>query len=112
MLRKLSGAKRQTVRAFKRPVKQGETLHLYTGLRTRLAKKIMTAVCLSVSSVRISRPGAIGLDIRVDGVPFLENETLDFARAEGFDGADPVAAMRGFFEAAYGLPFEGQIITW
>lgn len=105
------GRKRQTIRRRRsRPTKQGETLYLYSGLRTAAAHKLGEARCVAVSPVLIS-DGAVSVDGEA-----LPREFLDeFARADGFAGADEFFE---FFRKTYGLsPFkvildDMELIEW
>lgn len=58
-----SGAKRRTIRAFrkdKRDPKQGDTLYLYTGLRTKYAKPITISNKIDAVTMEINANGAMG----------------------------------------------------
>lgn len=86
----VDGSKGQTIRAERRHparhARPGERVQLYTGLRTRQARKLVTPdpVCRAVRSITIIRAavGASIQGIRVDGVPVEDLEA--FARADGF----------------------------
>jgi hypothetical protein len=97
------GQKRQTIRANgkRRHAAKGEKLQLYTGLRTRKAKKIRDAMCVA----------SVDCTIRKDGISLhLNGKDLDlFARQDGFDS---FAQLREFFVDTYGLPFHGRLIMW
>lgn len=99
----ISGAKRQTIRRVRKtPIKPGDRLCLYTGMRTKGCRKIGEAVCEDTASVWIYDD-----HINVGGRYF---PPLDlFAKA---DGLSSWAEMRDFFREHYGLPFKGVIIYW
>ena len=115
----LSGAKRQTIWAMrKRPDRPGNTLHLYTGLRTKKAKLLMRATCVHVEPIHIretvtpptvGRP-TTGYVVILGGNP-LPTGMLDvFARAEGFED---FAEMRVFWkEQKLAFPWWGHVIHW
>ena len=53
-----SGIKLQTIRAKrKNPIKEGETLYLYTGMRTKKCRKLGEVKCYSVLPFEISPNG-------------------------------------------------------
>lgn len=98
-----SRAKRQTIRQVrKHPIRPGDTLYLYTGMRTAHCSKIADAVCESVSPIEIRAEG-----MSLDDADMLEWEQVQMARDDGFEN---VAEFRAFFERQYGLPFSGVVI--
>jgi hypothetical protein len=107
----LAGEKTHTIRAMRiYPIKEGETLHLYTGLRTKKAKLLMRAPCVRVESIRI-KDGAFGDEnhaaIYIDGLELNRDEREMFARRDGFKDMEE---MIGFWRGR--LPFEGNVIHW
>ena len=75
------GSKHHTIRRRrKRPTKPGETLKLYTGMRTKSCRLIMEVICTSVVPVRVLR--AIG--VILDGKLLSHVETVIFASRDGF----------------------------
>lgn len=106
-----SGKKRQTIRAPRKyPIKAGETLYLYTGLRTKNTEKLVEVECKSVDEIYISRAGlaTIKNDGEVVSLPYVEFQE-DFAKADGFDSWKD---MRKWFSDTHGLPFTGILIKW
>jgi hypothetical protein len=110
------GEKRQTIRLPRRqPIRVGQMLYLYTGLRTKQARLLREAVCTSVGPVEITdgihEKTAIPYD---PGILYVNGMRIGFgkdafARADGFDSwADMVA----WFKSTHGLPFHGHLITW
>ena len=101
-----SGAKRQTIRA---PRKNGHALvgspiQLYTGLRTKDARKLREPDPLCVKSTYCA--------IREDSITLGNLPTVDldeFAQRDGFENFD---AMKAWFRGTHGLPFIGQLIMW
>ena len=106
-----SGRKCQTIRALRnRPIKQGEKLYLYTGMRTKGCRKLKETVCKRVRHVRIFE----GMDpntyvISVDGKLASDIECVRLAVADGFVS---VNGLIDFFREQHGLPFEGHVINW
>lgn len=101
-----SGEKRQTVRRKrKRPTRTGDTLFLYTGLRTAKARLLRKDRCAMVKSIYISR----GITVIGGEMLLSQAEYEAFARADGFATHQDFLM---FFQEAYGLPFEGEVITW
>jgi len=109
----LDGSKPHTIRARRsdgRNPQPGDTLRLYTGLRTKQVRLLRQEVCEYVVEVTILPPMA-------DRIPqvFLGDRLLtadqvnELARGDGFeDWRDFVA----FFQDLYGLPFTGNLIGW
>lgn len=118
-----NGSKRQTIRKPRKyPIVPGETLYLYTGLRTKHSKKIRQVICKSVCEISIS----FNNDRIILHIKFLLGpinicvKDLDlFAKQDGFkDWAD----MKAFWLAEHGIKkgkrkviltvFKGWLITW
>ncbi len=99
------GRKRQTIRKLrKRPFKAGDTLYLFTLMRTARCRRIGQAICSGVNDIRIE-PG----QILVDNERLNDQQLYELALADGF--AD-IAEMMSFFSTQHRLPFVGQIIYW
>jgi hypothetical protein len=78
----LDGSKHHTVRRRrKRPTKPGETLKLYTGMRTKNCKLIMEVTCTSVVPVKIY-PDLVY--IFLDGRVLSLQEVVHFSVRDGF----------------------------
>lgn len=104
-----AGVKKQTIRAKRKyPVKVGDRLYLYTGLRTKYANKLKETVCTGVFDLVIAKK----YDIYVDGAVMFESMKESFAYADGFGGLDPWENMIRFFRRNHGLPFHGDLILW
>ena len=102
------GRKRQTVRVRrKRPIRPGDRLYLYTGMRTKRCRKLGEATCKRVDEIVIE----LNVDetIWVNGQTLSRPERLVLARADGFVS---VGRFVAFFRRTYGLPFEGVIVKW
>ncbi|TCT34617.1 hypothetical protein [Martelella mediterranea] len=111
------GIKLQTVRAPRKDgrahCKVGDTLKLYTGMRTKKCRLLRTATVTGIASVRIE-----GTSMQVNGhylpsaiydrdqVEITDNE---FAEADGFKS---FMEMADWFAENHGLPFEGVVIYW
>lgn len=101
-----SGKKRQTIRKRrKHPIKEGDRLYLYTGLRTKRARKLREEICIDVSALRIESEKEIFLN----GKRLDQEAVKDLAVKDGFLNA---AGFVKWFEYRYGLPFEGDVIRW
>lgn len=99
-----SGAKRQTIRiARKTPIKPGDQLHLFTGMRTKSCERLRTVACIGVDDL------TIGPDLVVGGRLLVAAARERFANADGFESW---ADMSRWFEETYGLPFHGVVIYW
>lgn len=103
-----TGKKQQTIRSpRKRHTKPGEAMQLYTGMRTKACRKLVTPdpLCLSVEPLLMH--DALGIKLNDH---WLTKEALTrLALADGF--ADWDECLR-FFNAVHGLPFEGVLIKW
>lgn len=114
-----SRPKLQTIRAIgkRRHARAGETLQLYTAMRTKQCRKIGDAKCVRVDPIRINVEGgrvAIAPGTS-DARAFDKSCDLDaFAQRDGFaDWAD----MREFWREEHGDlkrlgPFVGALIMW
>ena len=97
-----SGAKRQTIRKLrKRPIRVGDTLRLYVGMRTKACRLLGEAVCGSVECVVFGHGRG--------SHPTARQDQEAFARTDGFES---YAEMLAWFERTHGLPFEGVVIRW
>lgn len=108
------GTKRQTIRAPRRhPIKVGDTLYLFTGLRQANCARIGEADCKSVERVTISflsKAVEIGEPAR-GRVLTLKSDLDAFARRDGFDDW---RAFADFFARAHrgAVVFTGDLIRW
>ena len=105
-----SGEKKQTIRAPRRDGKPtatvGARLYLYTGLRTKVCRKLGEGICTKTSQLVINEERTI----IINGTPILSGREEDaFARADGFKDAFD---MTNWFATTHGLPFEGSLIEW
>lgn len=125
------GKKRQTIRPVRRkyPIKVGDKLFLFTGLRTKYCKRINTiltdgnitthnlkgiVICKSVEEIYIGAEydNEIPKSIEKIGV-WIENkycfDSNEFAKEDGFKN---FTDFINFFKTKYGLPFTGVLIKW
>lgn len=101
-----SGEKTQTIRKRrKRPIQVGDTLYLYTGMRTKQCRKLGEATCTAVETIKIYPTQQIILGKQI--LRFSGRWKL--AKADGFTGLRDFYA---FFRDHYGLPFTGILIKW
>lgn len=109
-----SGIKRQTIRALrKQPIKVGDDLHLFTGMRTNACRRLRPVEkCIAADRIEISER-AIGKFTRahacLNGRPISHSSLQKLAAADGFQ---TVPEFLDFFDQTHGLPFEGQLIKW
>ena len=90
----LAGRKDQTIRAPRKfPIRPGDTLHLYTGMRTKACRKIGTAVCSEVFHLYISH------HLRTCGTtergPFTPQERDALAQRDGFSRWEELRGVLG-----------------
>lgn len=105
----LEGAKCQTIRRpRRRHARPGETLQLYSGMRTRQCRLIGTATCCNVSEVTIDIADDTIRAISVAGAVVEQLEA--FAVADGFRD---LADMAGFWMASHGEGlFRCVMVMW
>lgn len=113
----LSGEKTHTIRADRaNPDKPGNKLYLYTGLRTKGAKRLAVVYCVKVEQIRIWREPVELLEGCGDATPFavsIDGVVLDYSEKEQLarrDGFSSFAEMMTFWDGR--LPFRGHIIHW
>ncbi len=103
-----SGEKRQTIRAMRkdgRDPQPGQTLYLYTGMRTKVCRKLKETNCLETQPIAIEGRH----DIIVGTKPLDLAEEKKLAIADGFETSGDFFK---FFEETHGFPFYGLIIKW
>lgn len=119
-----SGKKRQTIRPHRtNPIKPGDKIFLFTGLRTKSCKRIVIPSIMEMPDIynpeADQRPFIECLNvepIRIDwfGIS-LNNKVLEPAEAYRLcidDGFQNDEEFINFFKTKYGLPFEGVVIKW
>jgi hypothetical protein len=105
-----AGTKRHTIRARRvRPVKVGDRLFLYCGMRHKGAFRILpdAVTCSEIQNISIEDLEEDGIRITVDGYVLDVDEVERLAYADGFES---FAEMVKFWEGS--LPFFGNIIHW
>ena len=105
-----SGTKPHTIRTpRKRPTVEGDTLHLFTGMRTRKCARIGTVTCTSVTSIQIGKNVMDEDHVLHDGRFLDRNEIEALALRDGFESAE---AFFTYFRETYGPQFRGELIAW
>lgn len=100
-----SGEKRSTIRAQrKRPIRQGDRLYHYTGMRTQRCRKLLETNAEQVACIFIDDDV-----INIDGETLLPYAIAELARGDGFAN---IGEFKDFFRTTHGLPFVGQLIEW
>ena len=103
-----SGEKRQTIRALRKDGRKpsvGETLYLYTGMRTKACRKLKEVTCKKAEQIVVEENSPI-----IVGIDFLDAvQEIDMAKADGFN---LLADFMDFFRKTHGLPFHGVVISW
>ena len=101
-----SGAKRHTVRReAKRPIKAGDPLYLFTGMRTKSCRRLIDTECTLVTPIRITE----FRELIIRGWSQGPDEREAFARA---DGLSSYRELADWIESNYGLPFDGVVVHW
>lgn len=100
-----SGAKRQSIRANrKRPFACGDTLYLYTGMRSKSCRKLGERAATYVADISIYNNTIIAA-----GEELSRSDKRKLARDDGFKN---IPDFLTFFKETHGLPFHGQLIQW
>lgn len=95
----------QTIRKNgKRIYKKGDTLYLYTGLRTKGCKKLGEGIIKAVESIYIDNNLIV-----LDGEKLNNIQKYELAVADGFRD---IYELTRWFNEIHGLPFEGRLIKW
>jgi len=100
-------AKHQTVRAIRKEgyvPKVGETLYLYTGLRTKKSRKLGDDVCAEVLEIELEE---CWFTINGQIASYLQQQEIAIR-----DGFNCVANFLNWFQSNHGFPFHGHIIRW
>jgi hypothetical protein len=101
-----SGKKRQTIRATRKvPIWIGDTLYLYTEMRTKNCRRLRAVMCRDVRNIVIYK----NRKTKISGVTLTLQQMNLLAMDDGFSH---FKSMGDFFEQTHGLPFRGQIIRW
>jgi hypothetical protein len=113
--RVLDGTKRQTIRNFRKyPIKPGETLYLYYGMRTKHCKKLKEVQCLRVFKIKITRK-TITVTTSHEGVrtfTVVYSTPFELDRFAQSDGFQDWQQMKRWWTMTHTLPFTGQLIQW
>ncbi|HZK94301.1 MAG TPA: hypothetical protein VFC67_08850 [Prolixibacteraceae bacterium] len=98
-----------TIRAKrKRPIRKGDQLYLYSGLKTKYCQKLGEVACRKTEAISIRESAATFYEVIVNDVQLSNDEIQKLAQADGFASG---LEMVNWFKKAYGLPFEdGQRI--
>jgi len=100
-----SGQKAMTIRKVrKRPILHGDRLFLWTGQRTKHARKLAETTCTAVRDIEINEH-----DVRVNARRLTLADVETIARDDGFTS---IADFVEWFDKRYGLPFKGVLIRW
>ena len=105
----LTGAKEQTIRATrKQPIKVGDKLCLFTGMRTKSCLGLGVVRCIRVRDIEIYTTCCSAI-VRLEGKELTPAQIDALAKDDGFLGATP---FLNFFWDNHGANFEGQLIEW
>jgi hypothetical protein len=105
-----SGRKRQTIRAQRKvPIKAGDKLYFYTGMRSKACRKLGEAVCTAVEPIRMGQGPGRRLRVWIGERELTDDEIEALAHADGFDTTED---MRLWFVLMCGHSFSGQLIRW
>lgn len=111
-----SRQKRQTIRASgkRKPPKVGDTLYLYTGMRTAECRKLGEFRCNGVWHItietehrRVRLPRMIGATLTMWDLDQADVDAL--AKADGFESTD---AFFDWFRENHGKSMSGYLIGW
>lgn len=116
----LDGTKTHTIRAPRKGSQDvpGNTMHLYTGLRTKKAKPLGRFECVKVEEIRIS---PMGMSVWINGMALCSDERDLLAWRDGFRHPWDVTAIGHTYAGCFDLmmkfwdgqlPFNGHIFHW
>ena len=109
-----SGTKVQTSRKHRRPpsrhAQSGESIALWTGLRTSDARLIGRATCAGLYPISIRFGHGTISAVRIGAKRLMTEQLDDFARQDGFADAREMAAW--FVETHGSLSFDGVLVMW
>lgn len=118
----LSGEKRQTIRPSRKyPVKQGDKLYLYTGMRTKNCRKLGESICSKIIPISIKLVDIFGdgTDINLFIFHRRSNHSFIFKQAKKLaldDGFNDIDEFNNFFIDTYKIKVgdskEFDIIKW
>ena len=102
----LDRSKPHTIRQERKyPIKVGDTLQLYYGLRTKSCVLIATAPCVEIQKINIYPENKVLLD-----ESWLDGAEIDLlARRDGFKNTP---AFFSFFDETYALPTDNMRLIW
>lgn len=111
-----------TIRAKrKKPMKPGDMMHCFTGMRTKKCKRIVSRKCLAIVDVKIIPFSIAGEVLKYTYETYLNGILLEytssfrnsledqFAKDDGFKSSRDFYA---FFSDNYGIPFHGDWYVW
>ncbi len=104
-----SGEKTQTIRKHrKRPIMIGDTLQLFTGMRTKECRRLGTGRCTGVEPIIMHGQGVQYTALNLMISKFQPEALNHFAKRDGFDSW---ADMAAWFHIGWN-PFKGDLIQW
>src|SRR5665648_922698 len=115
--------KTTTIRAArKRPFRKGDTLYLFSGMRTKYCIKLGTATCKKVEDVTIIdiSPERVdktfdgytimeGIVVAINGVALTGDQEYAIAVKDGFAST---SKMIEWFRKAHGFRLKASVFTW
>ena len=105
--------KRQTIRALgkRRHARRGETLQLYTAMRTRQCRKIGDARCVKTDNITLRICSDGDLLVTIGGKLMLPADVDGFAQDDGFEGHEDMWLFwrENHPDTEY---FNGVLILW
>ena len=105
-----SGEKGQTIRPERwTPIKVGDRLYLYTGMRTKKCRLLRETTCKEVTPIIVGTTSIQIVDADSLNVHVDRRWLKAFAQKDGFLSW---REMHDWFRDRYGLPFEGVLIEW
>ena len=113
----LDESKRQTVRKERARTagyaRQGSTIYLYYGMRTKYCRKIGEGICTEVWPITITEDSVYVSGLKLDHPDLFA--WCDGFRPEGTTISNPSGAfdlMLRFWRQTHELPFQGVVIFW
>ena len=109
-----SGAKTQTIRKHRRPparhARMGESIALWSGMRTPQARLIGHSACTGIYPISLRFGLGSAGEARIGARKLMPEQLDDFARQDGFRDAREMSSW--FVETHGSLSFDGVLVMW
>ena len=109
----LDGRKPHTIRPVRQhPVKKGDALSLYTGMRTSHCEIIGKVKCLDVRPIQIYQSWDVNRQLILNGKPLSEEHTQLLTINDGFENLEKFYDFFEYMYDQYQQEFDLRLIQW